>query len=76
MHARRLTAGGPAWTADGGASLWAAPSPWRESPLDAARLAACERNVPLYERHGFEVTKEHRLPGGPSMWLMWRPPSS
>ena len=35
------------------------------------------RNVPLYARHGFEVTKELVLaPSGPSMWLMWRAPRS
>lgn len=28
----------------------------------------------LYLRHGFEVTGEIRLPGGPSMWPMWREP--
>ncbi|WP_354699094.1 hypothetical protein DSM112329_04801 [Paraconexibacter sp. AEG42_29] len=32
-------------------------------------------NVPLYERHGFRVTAEHQLPGGPPIWLMWRPAS-
>ena len=33
-----------------------------------------ERNVPLYERHGFEVRALHHMPGGgPPMWLMWRP---
>ena len=33
------------------------------------------RNVPLYERHGFQVTDVVDLPdGGPSLWLMWRDP--
>jgi ribosomal protein S18 acetylase RimI-like enzyme len=34
-----------------------------------------ERNVPLYERHGFKVTEEITVPyGGPKIWLMWRDP--
>lgn len=34
-----------------------------------------ERNVPLYERHGFKVTKEMMVPSnGPKVWLMWRDP--
>jgi ribosomal protein S18 acetylase RimI-like enzyme len=34
-----------------------------------------ERNVPLYERNGFKVTKEMTVPyNGPKIWLMWRDP--
>jgi ribosomal protein S18 acetylase RimI-like enzyme len=33
-----------------------------------------ERNVPLYRRHGFEVTKEIVTHLGPRIWLMWRNP--
>ncbi len=34
-----------------------------------------EKNLPLYERNGFKVTKEIVLPGdGPKIWLMWRDP--
>ena len=33
------------------------------------------RNLPLYERYGFQVTKEARVPlGGPIQWLMLRQP--
>ena len=35
-----------------------------------------ERDVALYERHGFGVTEEFPLPGGgPPVWLMWREPA-
>lgn len=35
-----------------------------------------ERNVPLYERHGFTVVEELQLSGGgPTMWRMWRDPA-
>lgn len=44
---------------------------------DAAGLPAYletgkAENIPFYERHGFAVTGEHRLPRGPLAWTMWR----
>ena len=36
--------------------------------------ATCDRNQRLYLRHGFRVTGEIRVPGGPSLWPMWREP--
>jgi GNAT superfamily N-acetyltransferase len=34
-----------------------------------------ERNCVLYQRHGFEIVEELRLPdGGPPLWPMWREP--
>jgi ribosomal protein S18 acetylase RimI-like enzyme len=48
------------------------------SEADAGGVAAyLEASSPrsrlLYERHGFEVVEEMRLPsGGPAIWRMWR----
>lgn len=36
--------------------------------------ATSERNRSLYERHGFRITTELHLPGGPPLWSMWRAP--
>ncbi len=32
------------------------------------------RNVPLYQRYGFEVQAEEQFGGGPTVAFMWRPP--
>jgi ribosomal protein S18 acetylase RimI-like enzyme len=33
-----------------------------------------ERNIAFYARHGFNVTRQLRLPAGPPVWLMRRDP--
>jgi GNAT superfamily N-acetyltransferase len=42
--------------------------------LPAYLEATSERNKPLYARHGFTVTDEIQVPGGPTLWAMWREP--
>jgi GNAT superfamily N-acetyltransferase len=45
--------------------------------LPAYLEASSERNRACYERNGFEVRGELRVPkGGPPLWLMWRSPAS
>jgi GNAT superfamily N-acetyltransferase len=33
-----------------------------------------ESNIPFCQRHGFQVTHEIRVPAGPMLWGMQRPP--
>lgn len=41
--------------------------------LPAYLESSSPKNVPLYRRHGFEVTKEFRpAPDAPPLWGMWR----
>lgn len=42
--------------------------------LPAYLETATERTVAFYARHGFRVTGELDLSGGPHLWLMWRDP--
>ncbi len=37
-------------------------------------VASTDRSVPLYQRHGFRVIEELKLPNGPPLWAMLREP--
>lgn len=44
-----------------------------EQRMPAYLESSNELNVPLYQRHGFEIIAQERLPGnGPKAWFMWR----
>ena len=38
--------------------------------------ATSQRNRRLYEWHGFAAEEPFAPPGGPSLWPMWRQPTS
>ncbi len=45
-----------------------------EHNMPAYLESSNQLNVPLYQRHGFEILAKENLPaGGPSTWFMWRP---
>ncbi len=59
----------------GGALLREVLTPCNEAGHPAYLESSNERNLTLYERHGFRVVEEMGLPGGgPTVWRMWRDP--
>lgn len=45
-----------------------------EQRLGAFLETSNPRNLPLYQRHGFDVVKEMKVaPDAPPLWFMWRP---
>lgn len=43
--------------------------------IPAYLFSTKEQNVALYERHGFRVLAEVRVPRAPAVWTMWREPA-
>ena len=56
---------------------WGAPNTAVISGALAYLESSRDINVPLYERHGYEVTAEDTMAGGgPTAWFMLRQPQS
>jgi len=69
----------PAWQGHGIGSALLRPMLDRcdRDGVPAYLEASSERNLALYQRHGFEVVEALRLPrGGPTVWPMWRLPGA
>lgn len=67
----------PEWQSQGIGSALLEPVLERcdDEGVPAYLEASSERSRALYERHGFAVVEEVRLPGGgPPAWRMWREP--
>jgi ribosomal protein S18 acetylase RimI-like enzyme len=46
-----------------------------EQGMPAYLESSNELNVPLYQRHGFDIVHEQTIPSnGPTAWFMWREP--
>jgi ribosomal protein S18 acetylase RimI-like enzyme len=66
----------PQWQGHGAGSAIIAPVLERCDD-EGARIyleSSKKQNIPFYERHGFTVTGEIRVPRGPVVWAMWRDP--
>jgi GNAT superfamily N-acetyltransferase len=67
----------PPWQGQGvGSQLLAAVLDRADAAGEPAYLEATTlRNRALYERHGFRCTRDITLPGGPTLYAMWRAPA-
>jgi GNAT superfamily N-acetyltransferase len=45
-----------------------------EDGIPAYLESSKEKNIPFYNRHGFQVTGELRAKDSPTLWSMWRDP--
>jgi GNAT superfamily N-acetyltransferase len=66
----------PAWQGQGLGSALMQPALQRcdAEGVGAYLEASTRMSRALYERHGFSVIDEVRLPEGPPLWPMWREP--